>query len=134
MSMGKSLPLSSVLVALYAVLAVTVDVSPAAADPVYYGGAEDYDACPVVGEVRGLNPRGDNFLAVRAGPGARHRMLDKLHTRQLVFVCEERGGWLGIVYGRTDCEVNFPILMRSVYRGPCRSGWVSRKFIAEIAG
>lgn len=106
----------------------------AMAEPVYYGGAEDYDACPVVGKVRGLDPNGDNFLAVRAGPGSGNRMLAKIHTGQIVYICDERGGWLGIVYGRRDCEVNFPIQMRSAYRGPCRSGWVSRKYIAEIAG
>lgn len=106
----------------------------ASADPVYFGGSEEYDACPVVGKVRGLDPNGDNFLAVRSGPGSKHRMQAKIHTGQIVHVCDQRGGWLGIVYGNRDCEVNFPILMRSAYEGPCRSGWVSQKFIFEIAG
>lgn len=120
--------------AVSAVALFILGAASAAAEPVHYGGAEDYDACPIVGEVRGLDPKGDDFLAVRAGPGIRHRMLDRIHTGQIVHVCDQRGSWLGIVYGKRDCAVDFPILMRSPYRGPCRSGWVSRKYIAEVAG
>ena len=39
--------------------------------PVTYGGQEDLDACSSMGEVKGLNPQGDNFLSVRSGPASR---------------------------------------------------------------
>ena len=36
------------------------------------GGEKDLDACGGFGEVRGLNHRGDNFLAVRTGARAQN--------------------------------------------------------------
>jgi hypothetical protein len=37
--------------------------------PVIPGAIEDADACPGTGIVEGLNPHGDGFLTVKAGPG-----------------------------------------------------------------
>ena len=51
-------------------------------------GGPDYDACGSQGVLRGFDPQGDGFLAVRAG----------------------------------------------AYNGPCPSGWVYRKFVADLAG
>lgn len=105
--------------------------------PVQVGGEDDLDACGGVGKVVGLNPAGDNFLAVRSGPGSRFRMIDKLHTDQLYFDCDSQGDWVGIVYSRNpnaDCGVGTPIPRRQAYRGPCKSGWVFRKYTKLIAG
>ncbi|MGB3502030.1 MAG: integron [Mesorhizobium sp.] len=107
---------------------------PLRAEPVMVGGDETVDACPSAGEVRGLNPKGDNFLAVRNGPGPSHRLLDKIQTGQAVYLCDERRGWYGIVYGGEGCGVTSPVLWREAYAGPCRSGWVSARFIRVTAG
>lgn len=109
-------------------------VSPGNAEPVRVGGPADFDACGVVGVPKGLNPRGDNFLAVRAGPSSRTRMRAKLRPGQRFFICETRGQWVGIVYGRGGSGVTSPIRRRQAYRGPCRSGWVFRRFVRVIAG
>lgn len=100
------------------------------------GGEADLDACGGVGEVYRLNPDGDNFLAVRAGPGSAHRMTDKLHSKDLVFMCDERGAWIGVVYGPdgVDCGVGTPIAKRQAYVGACASGWVHSRYIKLIAG
>ncbi|MEM1201544.1 MAG: integron [Pseudomonadota bacterium] len=100
------------------------------------GGEADLDACGGVGEVYRLNPDGDNFLAVRAGPGSAHRMTDKLHSKDLVFMCDESGAWIGIVYGPdgVDCGVGTPIADRQPYAGTCASGWVHSRYIKLIAG
>ena len=49
-------------------------------------------------EVCGLDPKGDNFLALREGPGSKSRMIMKLGPGSVV---EERGvpqnGWLHVV-------------------------------------
>jgi len=113
---------------------LAIAAAPARAEPVYVGGEADYDACGSVGEVRGLNPNGDNFLAVRSGPGSKNKMLDKVFTGQSLYVCDEKGGWYGVVYGRGDCGVSSPIDMREPYSGPCRSGWVSARFVEIVAG
>lgn len=108
--------------------------------PVMVGDGLDqpYDACSSLGRVTGLNPAGDNFLAVRGGPSTDFVKLDEVYTDNLVMVCEERSGWFGIVYergggGPERCGVGQP-LERQAYRGPCRSGWVFGRYVEIIAG
>jgi len=113
---------------------VSLTMAVAHAEPVLVGGDADYDACPTEGVVHRLDPNGDNFLAVRDGPGTQHRMLQKLFSGDRVHICSSSGAWLGVVYGPGDCGVSGPIPTRSVYAGPCRAGWVHRSFIREVAG
>ena len=97
----------------------------------------DLDGCTPYSQVTGLNPRGDNFLSVRAGPSAGTRELDRLRPGQRVWICDEAPGWVGIVYGprgSTRCNVERPRPRVTAYRGPCRSGWVSSRYITPIAG
>jgi hypothetical protein len=103
--------------------------------PILVGG-DDYDACSSVGMVRGLKASGDGFLAVRAGPGTRHAMLDKLHNGDLVYICDERSGWYGVVYerGGRDCNVSRPWPLRHEYTGPCPAGWVHGNWVEVVAG
>ena len=92
----------------------------------------DLDTC-ALGRVKGLNPRGDNFLAVRAGPGTRHKMIDKLHTGDEVWMFDRKGDWIGIAYGASDISCS-PIKADRRYRGPGKTGWVHKAFIEVIAG
>jgi len=100
---------------------------------VMVGGEKDLDACGGFGEVRGLDPQGDNFLAVRSGPGSKFTKIDELHERNQIFLCDKRGRWHGIIYGK-NCGVSSPIAIRQIYRGPCKSGWVFDKYVKLIAG
>jgi hypothetical protein len=108
--------------------------------PVRIGtAAPDLDACLSQGEVTGLDPRGDNYLIVRAGPGRDAGAADRLGPGRIVNVCEARGGWLGIVYGRSpgfgeDCGTGSPVPRPRLYDGPCRSGWVAARYIRIVAG
>lgn len=61
--------------------------------PVIAGQHAGLDACGTIGVVRGLDPRGDGFLAVRAGPASGHAMLDKAYNGYLLNICVERGKW-----------------------------------------
>ena len=122
-------------------LALGLLAAPAAADPlpavpVTVGGEPDLDACGGLAEVHGLDPRGANRLSVRAGPGTGYPRLDRLGPRVRLIVCEERGDWLGVVYGPPglDCGLGSPIPDATAYRGPCRSGWVAARYVALIAG
>ena len=122
-------------------LVVTARAAPAAmpAVPVHVGGDAQLDACGTLGAVTGLDPRGDNFLSVRSGPGGKpFGEVDRLHTGRQVTVCEQRGAWLGIVYapgGRTiDCGTATPRPRATPYAGACRSGWVHRRYVRVIAG
>ncbi len=86
---------------------VTLDVPVRAGE----AGAE-LDACPSIAAVTGLDPRGDDFLSVRSGPGGRpYREVDRIHTGQRLAVCEARGLWFGVVYAtdaRRDCGIATP--------------------------
>jgi len=44
--------------------------------------------------VGGLNPRGDNFLSLRSGPGTGYRELLRMGPDTIVTVIESRGSWL----------------------------------------
>ncbi|HEX8642311.1 MAG TPA: hypothetical protein VF702_00185 [Allosphingosinicella sp.] len=123
----------------FAVLAAAAAAAAIAAPrPVLIASAGSGN-CVVTGEVVGLNGRRDNYLSVRAGPGVRERELDRLRSGALVIVCDETasGAWLGIVYNRTgnqDCFIGQTSSLRRPYRGPCRSGWVSSRYIDVNAG
>lgn len=117
-----------------AVLLVLLLPGPAQAQYLTLGG-DDMDACASNGVVVGLGAGDEDFLAVRAGPGAGHAKIDRLHNGDAVFVCTGAGAWDGIVYGGgRECGVNSPIVPARLYTGPCKSGWVERNFIAVTAG
>ncbi|MFK3649076.1 hypothetical protein ACI2IY_11655 [Lysobacter enzymogenes] len=127
------------LTTLLALPAAVTQAAPPRAVPVEVGGSEEWDACGSTGRVRGLKADGDGFLAVRAGPGADHRMLDKLGNGRLVYLCANRGGWTSVVYAPTgadpsECGVSSAIAEVEVYRGPCKSGWVNTAWIEVVAG
>jgi len=68
--------------------------------------------------VSGLDPSGDNFLAVRSGPGSQYRKLDELHTGDVVRTCDRQGDWIGIYYPNLNG----------------RSGWVHGSYLTDLAG
>jgi hypothetical protein len=96
------------------------------------------DACGSVGRVTGLDPKGDNFLSVRSGPGGKYGEIDRLSSGVDVFICDERGPWLGVVYPpddtTSDCATDGFSAEETPYRGPCRSGWIHQAFVEVIAG
>ena len=124
------------LVALALVCAPLAATAQQSRVPVIAGQDPGYDACGTVGVVRGLDPKGDGFLAVRAGPSSDYAMLDKVYNGALVNICDRRGKWLGVVYSHEtiDCGVGTPWPRAGAYSGPCLSGWVFQKYVADYAG
>ena len=102
--------------------------------PIIIGGAVATAACPSGGDVVGLDPKGDNFLSVRSGPGGRgYHELDRIHTGQHLKICDMSGPWFAVVYApgnTTDfCEVDRPWTVRQAYTGRCRQGWVYSRYV-----
>jgi hypothetical protein len=132
---GKAIAMTSVF---GAALAATAAVAQPGARPVRYGlNGPELDGCTPYSEISGLNPRGDNFVSVRAAPTTVGRELDRLGPGRKVWICEEVSGWAGIVYGPRDstgCNVESPLPRVRAYRGPCRSGWVASRYVTPIAG
>ncbi|MBD3729879.1 MAG: integron [Sphingomonadales bacterium] len=117
-------------------------IDPVAALPVMVGGQEDMDACMSLGYVDHLNPKGDNFLSVRAQPRAGAPETYRVKAGHMLWLCDESrdGKWYGVVFQPAermedwaDCNVSTP-LPRGPYRGPCRSGWVAKRFVELAAG
>ncbi len=103
--------------------------------PIVVGGDPDFDACGSSGEIVGLDPGGDGFVAVRSRPDGKE--IDRLFNGQFVHVCEDSGSWLGIVYpkpGNAECNVSTPWNTKMPYTGPCRYGWVFSKYVRVTAG
>ena len=67
--------------------------------------------------VAGLDPNGDGFLAVRAGPGTGYRKIDELHNGNMVRTCAAYGAWVGVYYDQ-----------------PRRKGWVHGTWLVDGAG
>jgi Caspase domain/Bacterial SH3 domain len=57
------------------------------------------DSCSRLGRVRGLDPNGDNFLAVRTGPGTGFQEIDRIYTDDKVSICSRQGKWYRVKYG-----------------------------------
>jgi hypothetical protein len=106
--------------------------------PVMIGGNADLDACPTEGRIVGLDPKGDNFLSVRTGPGGKpYHEIDRLHTDNRVFICGSKGHWLAVVYGESPdgaCGVGTPWPVRKAYSGPCNFGWIHSRYVRVTAG
>lgn len=103
------------------------------------GGDENMDVCPSLARVVNLSKGPDGFLAVKNAPNLKAVRVDKIYNGQNVFICQESadGKWYGIVYSnvqKLECGVTSPIEKKKEYDGPCKSGWVSKKYIKIFAG
>ena len=107
--------------------------------PVYYGGDENIDACSSFAQVNNLGKGPDAFLAVKDEPNLKAKRVDKIFSGQKLWICEatKDGKWYGVVYPTTenqDCGVTTVIKNRKPYATPCKSGWVSQKYVTIVAG
>lgn len=130
-----------------ALLAAALPVAakaPPAPLPVMVGGEAELDACPSVGEIVPLRKGGDGFVAVRAAPSVKARILDRLEPGRALLLCADSadGKWVGVVYpvsssvAQSDnCGVSGPKDgPPRPYDGVCRSGWVFKRYVQTIAG
>ncbi len=129
--------------ALALALSLPAEAKAPAARPVMVGGEPHLDACLGAGRIIPLRKGGDGFVAVRAAPSVKARMLDKLKPGRELLLCDDSadGQWVGVVYAEpfggpnvTDCLVASPEARRAPYDGPCQSGWVARRFVTVTAG
>jgi hypothetical protein len=105
--------------------------------PVNYGGDENTDACSTLAQVANLSAAENEFLAVKSAPSLKAKRMDKIFKGQSLWICDENKDWYGIVYSRDekqDCGVTSPVVKRKSYSGPCKSGWVHKKYVKPLAG
>ena len=76
-----------------------------------------------------------SYVSVRAGPSEDFRKTDKLERGHEVFTCDDREGWVGIIYGPAGrCD-----LRHTTLRGPnlpreCQSGWIPATSVETTSG
>ncbi len=108
--------------------------------PVPLVQSTEIDACPSLLQVSGLNPRGDGFLALRSGPGASYPIVAKLPEGAPLLLCghSDQAPWVPVIWPDTDdvsrCGVSSPQTQNAHYQGPCRAGWVHRRWLRLVAG
>jgi len=78
------------------------------------------------------------MVSGRTAPDAQAKEIDRLNNGDFVYDCDDAGEWAGVVYMHgeqaPDCGVSSPVAKEQAYRGPCRSGWVRRKWVIVVAG
>jgi hypothetical protein len=110
--------------------------------PVMVGGFAHADSCTSTGTINGLRTGGDGTVPVRAAPSTAARRLDRLKPGRPLWLCrtDDSERWVGVVYpenedGMSDCGLSENAHDKPVpYAGPCKSGWVARRFIELSAG
>lgn len=133
---GSGLLLSSIRSVRVGLIALTVSTQALASRlnvPVMERADDDFDTC-ALGRVVGLKADGDGFLAVRSGPGTDYRKLDELHNEDLVWMFEQREGWIGIVYGIGDAMNCSAIEEDREVPHEGRKGWVHENWVEIVAG
>jgi hypothetical protein len=103
--------------------------------PVVIAARPDAESACGKGVVFDLDPHGDGFLAVKAGPGLTFLRIDKLYNGEQVYLCARAGDWYGIVYAKEaqPCHVDRPWVLSEPYTGPCRYGWAHGRWIKPVA-
>lgn len=100
--------------------------------PIIEQANDDLDTCALA-EIHGLKPGGDGFLAVRAAPGTSYEQLDDLKNGDRVWVFQQIGDWLGIVYGSNTIACG-PIAADRPAPFAGKKGWVHQNWVRIIAG
>ena len=85
-----------------------------------------------IGNVRGISRNGDGFIAIRSGPGAKYKMIDKLYRNgKKVIIADKKGKWKGLVYGNGNCGTDLSKKKGKAYEGFCKTGWVYGKYVVK---
>ena len=108
--------------------------------PIRIGGdGPDFDACGTFAEVAEYDAEGEDKPYVHDAPSTSTKSRDILAAGQGVQICASENGMSGIVYPgedqtAADCGTASPAATEENYTGPCRSGWVEKRFLETIAG
>lgn len=85
-----------------------------------------------IGAVRGLSPSGR--LSVRSGPQESYLRLGRLSNGDRVYVCNQNGRWLGIVYSRPNTVCHRTGSWAPNLPSNCRSGWIHQHWVEILTG
>jgi hypothetical protein len=82
----------------------------------------------------------DDFLALKAGPGLDFPRIAKLRNGQMLIICNDQHGpkgWMAVIVeddrGIAACFPGHSDMRPGPYAGPCKAGWVSEKYVGNLA-
>lgn len=82
----------------------------------------------------------DDFLALKTGPGLNFPRIAKLPNGQMLIICNDQHGpqgWMAVIVeddkGIAACFPRHSDLRAGPYAGPCKAGWVSEKYVGNLA-
>ncbi len=134
---------SAFVAALFAMLAMPVSAHANAGEevvPLIGVDGPDMDACTALGKISAKDEKHEKWHSVRAVASSNARQKDELAPATLVWLCEAKGEWQGIVYPAGqfqdigDCRVGSPVDKPQPYSGPCAYGWIEADAIQLVAG
>lgn len=110
------------------------------------GGLRYIENSALLAEVTGLKNRSDSFLSVRAGPGLAYREVDRVRLGRKLIPLSPDFEWMGVVYADPHLTTAEAIAQAcgldeasaasapesAPYAGPCKSGWVHRKWVKML--
>jgi hypothetical protein len=132
-----------------AAMAQTVPDQPVMLVPIVDGGKAIFSGASV-GQIVGLKKGGDGYVSVRGAPSLKANERGRLTPNRFVLMLSgdkaaEKAGFIGVIYvepaedvdlGKT-CGIEDPptptMTQKRIYSGPCRSGWVARRFVKVLA-
>lgn len=100
--------------------------------PVIEHADENLDTCSYA-QISGLKADGDGFLAVRSGPGSNYTKLDELKNNDKIWLYDQQGDWIGIVYGTDNIECSSMDEDREIQTDG-KKGWVHQNWVEFLAG
>jgi hypothetical protein len=110
------------------------------------GGLRYIENSGLLAEVSGLKNQPDSFLSVRAGPSVAYREIDRLRAGRKLVPLSPDFEWMGVVYAspqlataeaiaaacKLDETTAAALAEATPYAGPCKSGWVNRKWVKML--
>lgn len=128
-------------------LAAAADGVPLMIKPVMDGG-QAIAPGTTIAQVTGLREGGDGFLSIRSAPDKKATEISRLKPKDLVIVVIPPEGWqradyVGAIFNASgkasddmmaDCKLTeTQPYFEGVYKGPCQTGWVARRFVTVLA-
>lgn len=129
--------------------AQTVQDQPVILEPIMVDGRAIASGAAVA-QIGGLRKGGDGFVSVRGAPSVKANERGRLTQDRYVLMltgntAAAKSGFVGVIYVEPGddvelektCGIENPIdptkTAKRIYKGPCKSGWVAKRFVRILA-
>jgi hypothetical protein len=138
----RAMNYKALMVCAATLIAPSISIAQLASVPVMLYPADERAETTVC--VSSGNIHVNSFVLVRMGPGTNFKEIDRVHDGLHIAICDDHDGWYGIVYDEWNgvftegdychLDIKYNKRKKHPYYGPCRHGWISKKFVTDLAG